>query len=102
MDKKSQSKTKHRSNQADLISSLSKTSGFNKEVSTKALNATLHSIKTALKENKKVSIPGFGVFEVRTRPATKGRNPRTGEPMQISSKNLPRLRFSKAMKAAIA
>lgn len=102
MDKKSQPKTKHLSNKADLIFSLSQISGVNKKDSTKALNAILHSIQNALKENKKVSLSGFGVFEVLTRPARKGVNPKTRKPIQIPSKNFPKLRFSKAMKAAIA
>lgn len=102
MDKKPQPKDRNWTNKAELVSSISKTSGFTKDVSIKVLDATITSIQNGLKEKKKVDIKGFGTFKVSVRSATEGRNPRTGKPIQIPAKNLPKFRFSKAIKDAIA
>lgn len=102
MDKKAQTKTQNWANKEDLVSSISQISGFTQNVSLNVLNATLDSIQNALKEKKKVSIKGFGIFKVVARPAIEGRNPRTGESLQIPAKNVPKFSFSKTTKDAIA
>jgi DNA-binding protein HU-beta len=61
----------------------------------------LSSITQALKEEDSVSLIGFGTFKVQKREARKGRNPATGEEIQIKAKNVPRFNPGKALKDAV-
>lgn len=63
-----------------------------------ALNATLESITNALVEGDKVQIIGFGTFETRERAARTGRNPQTGEDMEIPASRSAALKIGKALK----
>lgn len=64
-------------NKSELISSISEKSDITKAEAEKALNAFIESIEEALANGDKVQLIGFGTFEVRERPARKGRNPQT-------------------------
>ena len=66
-------------NKSELISSISEKSDITKAEAEKALNAFIESIEEALANGDKVQLIGFGTFEVRERPARKGRNPQTNE-----------------------
>ena len=67
----------------------------------KVLNALTEAITDALRRGDKVSIPGFGTFESRHREARMGRNPSTGEQVQIKASNRPSFKAAKAFKDAL-
>lgn len=87
---------------AELINAVAEKTGLTKKDSDKAVNAVLDSITEALAEGEKVSLVGFGAFEVRYRAARNGINPRTKEPMPIPASNLPTFRAGKTLKEAVA
>ena len=75
-------------NKSELIDSVANLSGLTKKDSEVAVNAVLESIAVTLEQGDKVTLVGFGTFEVRERKAREGRNPATQEDIQIpSSKN---------------
>jgi len=73
-------------NKTDLIDKIAAGSGLSKADSKKALDATVAAIKEALVKGDKVQLIGFGTFEVKDRAARTGRNPQTGEPVDIPAK----------------
>lgn len=75
-------------NKAELIDSIADLSGLTKKDAEKSLNATLEAILKSLTKGDEVSIANFGSFKVKMRSARKGRNPRTGEEMDIPAKNV--------------
>ncbi|MCH4896345.1 MAG: HU family DNA-binding protein [Marinifilaceae bacterium] len=75
-------------NKAQLIDSISEKSGLTKADSKKAIDAMVASVGEALKAEDRVSLVGFGSFSVNERPARTGRNPKTGEPIQIAAKKV--------------
>lgn len=72
-------------NRQDLIDNVAKELGTSAKQAEKAVNAVISSIQKGLKKDKRVQLIGFGSFEVRTRKARKGRNPRTGEAIKIKA-----------------
>ena len=75
-------------NKNDLIASVASSAGLSKSDATRAIESFLDAITNSLKRDEKVSIVGFGNFSVSHRKATTGRNPRTGETIQIKASNL--------------
>ena len=75
--------------------------GMSKKDAEKAVNAALAAITEELKNGGKVSLVGFGTFEVRERPERQGRNPQTKEPMTIAASKLPAFKAGKALKDAV-
>ena len=76
-------------NKNDLIASVASSAGLSKSDATRAIESLLDAVTNSLKRDEKVSIVGFGNFSVSHRKATTGRNPRTGESIQIpASKKL--------------
>ena len=71
-------------NKTELIKSIATKASLTNKSATAALDATIQSITEALKAGDKVSLPGFGTFEVRTRAARTTRNPRTGEAVEVA------------------
>ena len=71
-------------NKTELIAAAAERSGLTKKDAEKALNAAIDAITAALVAGDKVQVSGFGIFEVKAREARVGRNPRTGETMEIS------------------
>ena len=65
------------------------------------VNAILDEIVAALARGDRVELRGFGAFSVKNRPARTGRNPRTGEPMQIKATSQPKFRPGKVLKDAV-
>lgn len=65
------------------------------------LDAAFDEIAAALASGKEVAVPGFGVFQVRERPARTGRNPRTGEPLHIKAGRAPAFKAYSALKAQV-
>lgn len=85
-------------NKNELIDAMAKFSGLTKEDSGKALDAFISSVKSALKSNDDVRLVGFGTFSVSERAATTGRNPRTGEVIQIKASKQAKFKAGKALK----
>ena len=88
-------------NKADLIESIANSADLSKASAGRALAATIESITKALKKGDTVTLVGFGTFSVRNRKARMGRNPRTGEEIQIKASKVPRFKAGKKFKAAI-
>ncbi|MBR6012902.1 MAG: HU family DNA-binding protein [Selenomonadaceae bacterium] len=86
---------------AELIVNVAEKAGLNRRESEKAVNAVFDTLKQALVEGDKVQIIGFGTFENRTRSARTGRNPRTGEPIEIAASKLPSFKAGKGLKEAV-
>jgi len=87
---------------AELISVVAEKSGLTKKDSDKAVTAIIDAVTEALVSGDKVSLVGFGTFEVKDRAARKGINPRTKEPMPIAASKLPVFKAGKALKEAVA
>lgn len=66
-----------------------------------SVDAVLDAVRTTLHEGATVALPGVGKFEVKTRPARKARNPRTGEAIAVPAKRVPGFRASSAYKKAV-
>ncbi len=86
---------------AELIVSVADATGIDRKKADKAVSAVFDAIKRALVEGDKVQIIGFGTFENRERSARKGRNPRTGEEIDIPKSKLPSFKAGKALKEAV-
>ena len=76
-------------NKAELASEIAKKTKLSKAKAWETLNATFDAIKASLKKGQKVSLIGFGSFLVRSRKARMGRNPKTGESIQIKARKVP-------------
>lgn len=87
---------------AELVNAIAEKSGFTKRDSETALTAVLESITDALIAGEKVSLIGFGTFEVKSRAARTGVNPRTKEQIEIAASKLPSFKAGKALKDAVA
>ena len=85
-------------NKNDLIASVASSAGLSKSDSTRAIESLLDAITNSLKRDEKVSIVGFGNFTVNERKATVGRNPRTGEQIQIAASQKVKFLPAKALK----
>ena len=85
----------------ELIASVAAEAGMSKKDAEKAVNAALAAITEELKNGGKVSLVGFGTFEVPERPERQGRNPQTKEPMTIAASKLPAFKAGKALKDAV-
>jgi len=88
-------------NKGDLIDAVAEATGLSKADSTKAVDAVVNSITATLKQGDQVSLVGFGTFSVKHRAARAGRNPRTGETIQIAASNAPGFKAGKALKDAV-
>jgi len=89
-------------NKTELINAVAETSGLTKKDSEVALNAILDTIQNAMKNGDKVQLVGFGSFEVKSRAARTGRNPRTKEVVEIPASKVPVFKAGKALKDAVA
>jgi DNA-binding protein HU-beta len=88
-------------NKPELVNSIALKSGLSKKDSEAALDAFVASVEDALKAGDKVSLVGFGAFEVRKRPARKGRNPQTKEEIMISASNAPVFKAGRGLKEMV-
>jgi DNA-binding protein HU-beta len=86
---------------ADLVTSMARASGWTKAATDHALRALLAAIRASLKRGQPVTLVGFGTFSVARRKPRKGKNPRTGKPMNVAGGRTPRFRPSKELKRAI-
>ncbi len=88
-------------NKTELIQSVAETSNLTKADATKAVDSVLDAITSSLQSGSEVRLAGFGTFAISQRKATTGRNPRTGEPIQIAAANLPKFRPGKGLRDAV-
>ncbi len=89
-------------NKTDLISAIAEKSNLSKKDSEKALTAAIEAISDALVAGDKVQLVGFGVFEVKSRAARMGRNPKTKEAIKIPESKTPVFKAGKALKDIVA
>jgi DNA-binding protein HU-beta len=88
-------------NKADLIAKVANDSSLPKAQAAGAVDAVLDAITGALRGGDEVKIAGFGTFSVAHRAASTGRNPKTGEPIQIAATKLPKFKAGKGLKDAV-
>tara|TARA_B100002019_G_C21233107_1_gene581209 strand:+ start:1059 stop:1331 length:273 start_codon:yes stop_codon:yes gene_type:complete len=88
-------------NKSDLIDQIAVSSDISKAAAGRALDATIDSITDALRDGEQVVLVGFGTFHVKDRAARTGRNPRTGETIQIKASKSPGFKAGKALKDAV-
>lgn len=88
-------------NKTELIAAVAQKAGLTKKDAERVVCATVDAITESLKAGEKVSISGFGIFEVKEREARIGRNPRTKEAIQIPATRLPAFKASKTLKDII-
>ena len=88
-------------NKSDLINVVTEATELPKKDATKAVDAVFEAITQALQSGDKVQLVGFGNFEVRERSARKGRNPQTGEEIEIPASKVPAFKPGKALKDGI-
>jgi DNA-binding protein HU-beta len=88
-------------NKSELIDAIAASADIPKAAASRALDAMIDSIGTALKEGDQVALVGFGTFQVKERAERTGRNPQTGEPIQIKAARVPGFKPGKALKDAV-
>jgi DNA-binding protein HU-beta len=88
-------------NKNDLIAAVADSAGLSKADASKAVDGVFNAITDALKDDQEVRLVGFGTFNVAKRAATEGRNPRTGEKIQISASKQPKFKPGKGLKDAV-
>lgn len=88
-------------NKSELVAAVAEKAGLSKKDSEKALTATFEAITASLEAGEKVSLVGFGVFDVKERPARTGRNPRTKQEIEIAASRNPVFKAGKALKDAV-
>jgi DNA-binding protein HU-beta len=89
-------------NKAELIALTAESTGLSKKDTEAVITAALDNIATALATEEKVQLVGFGAFEVKSRAARLGRNPKTKEAIEIPASKVPVFKAGKALKDAVA
>ena len=89
-------------NKAELIDAIATQGGLSKAQAGQALDATIGAISEALKSGETVTLVGFGTFSVKERAARTGRNPKTGEELQIKASKVPSFKPGKGLKDSVA
>ena len=88
-------------NKNDLVGQVAQDTGLSKVDAARAVDSVFDNIAGSLRNKGEVLLVGFGTFSVSHRKATTGRNPRTGETIQISASNQPKFKAGKALKDAV-
>lgn len=88
-------------NKTDLVNAVAEKADLSKKDAAKVVDAVFDTIMDSLSKGEKVQIIGFGNFEVRERSARKGRNPQTGEEIEIPASKVPAFKAGKALKDAV-
>lgn len=88
-------------NKADLIDGVVSKTGLDKKDAASAVDSLFEVVTETLAEGERVQVIGFGSFEVRDRAARKGRNPQTGEEIQIPATRVPAFKAGKGLKDAV-
>jgi DNA-binding protein HU-beta len=85
-------------NKTELVAEIAEKAGLSKKDSEAAVKAFIDAVSESLKKGDKVQLVGFGTFEVSERPARTGRNPQTGETIEIAASRTPKFKAGKALK----
>ena len=88
-------------NKNDLVAAVAESTGLSKSDAAKAVDGVFDSITGSLSKKEEVRLVGFGTFSVAHRKASTGRNPRTGESIQIKASNQPKFKAGKGLKEAV-
>ena len=88
-------------NKAEFVDAVATKADMSKQDAASAVDAVLDTMTDALKSGEQVTLIGFGTFLVRERDARTGRNPRTGEEIQIAASKMPSFKAGKALKDAV-
>ena len=88
-------------NKQELIENIAESADITKAAAGRALDSMIDSITDSLKQGDSVVLVGFGTFSVRDRAARTGRNPQTGEEIQIKAAKVPAFKAGKALKDAV-
>jgi|TARA_R100000353_G_scaffold144145_1_gene103173 DNA-binding protein HU-beta len=88
-------------NKSELIEAIAASADIPKAAATRALDAMVESVTDSLKKGESVSLVGFGTFAIKERAARTGRNPQTGQPIEISAAKVPSFKAGKALKDAV-
>ncbi len=88
-------------NKAEMIDQVARSSEISRSAAERAVDAVIAAVKTSLKKGNMVTLVGFGTFYVSHRPARSGRNPSTGQAIQIRAAKVPKFRSGKALKDAL-
>ena len=88
-------------NKSELIDAIAANADLSKADAGRALDSTLEAVTGALKKGDSVSLVGFGTFAVKERAAREGRNPQTGQTIQIAAAKVPGFKAGKALKDAV-
>ena len=89
-------------NKTELCAAVAAKTGMTRKDAEAAVTAVIDVIGESLKDGEKVAIVGFGTFEVKDRPASKARNPRTGEEIEIAASKAPAFKAGKALKDIVS
>lgn len=88
-------------NKSELIDAIAESADIPKAAAGRALDAMVDTVADALKKGDQVVLVGFGTFSVKDRAARTGRNPQTGQPIQIAAAKIPSFKAGKALKDAV-
>ena len=88
-------------NKSELIDAIAESADLSKAAAARALDAVIDTVSTKLKDGEQVVLVGFGTFSVKDRPARTGRNPQTGQPIEIAAARIPNFKAGKALKDAV-
>ncbi len=88
-------------NKSEFIDAVAERSDLSKAAASRTLDSMVEVIAEAMREGDQVTLVGFGTFLMRHREARKGRNPRTGEEIEIAASNTPSFKPGKALKDAV-
>lgn len=88
-------------NKSELVSAIAKRADITQVEASKALDCFMQSVEKTLKKKDKVALVGFGTFSVTSKAARQGRNPQTGEVIQIPSKNVPKFKAGVKLAEAV-
>ncbi len=88
-------------NKTELIEAVADSADLSKADATRAVEAMVGAVTTALKQGDQVTLVGFGTFTIRERAARNGRNPQTGDSIKIRASRVPGFKAGKALKDAV-
>ncbi|CAM3297022.1 HU family DNA-binding protein [Halomonas lysinitropha] len=88
-------------NKSELVEAIAASADIPKAAASRALDAMVETVADSLKKGDSVSLVGFGTFQVKERAARTGRNPQTGQPIEISAAKVPSFKAGKALKDSV-
>lgn len=94
-------KKQNKMNKQDLINAVAESTGLTKADSNRAIDAFVSAVEKTLSKGGKVTLVGFGTFETSKREARKGRNPKTGEVIQIAARKVAKFRAGSKLSESV-